>query len=237
MGLLQRLVIIPLAWATPARSARIYGPWLRLQARITLGLLRWVAGVRVEVDGRISTVPCIAIMNHQSLIDIPVGLSLIPGPLTLIPTRRRYGRGIPGISPFLRHARQPFIGQTKADRKADLAAMFEAARRVKAGETSLLIFPEGHRTRDGALLPFMPGGLQIALSRAPQPVYCVVGDGMWQIRTLKDTLLRVAGCRVRVRILGPFTPPADGDAIPAFVESLHARMAATLAEMRTPDVA
>lgn len=232
MGLLQRLVIIPLVWLTPASSARIFGPWIRLQARITLRLLRVFAGVRVTIEGHIDRHTCIVLMNHQSLIDIPIGLSVVPGPLALIPTRRRYARGIPGVSPFLRAARLPLVSQKREDRKADLAAMFEAARRVQAGETSLLIFPEGHRTKDGSILPFMPGGLQIALTRAPRPVYCVVGDGMWQIRTLKETMTRVGGAQARARIIGPFEPPADTAEVPAFVESLRARMIDTLEQMR-----
>jgi 1-acyl-sn-glycerol-3-phosphate acyltransferase len=233
MGLLQRVLIIPLAWCRPSAASRIYGPWVRLQARNTLRLLRWLAGVRVSIDGHIDTHPCIVIMNHQSLVDIPIGFKVIPGPLALIPARKRYSKGIPGVSPFFRHARLPLISQKPGDRKADLAQMFDAAKRLKSGENSLLIFPEGHRTKDGSLLPFMPGGLQIALSRAPHPVYCVVADGMWRIRTLADTLIRVAGSRVQVRILGPFAPPDNQADIPAFVEAMRGRMADALEQMRT----
>jgi 1-acyl-sn-glycerol-3-phosphate acyltransferase len=232
MGLLQRLVIIPATWAFPRSAAGILAPWVRLQARNTLRLLRGLAGVQVSVAGRIDTGNCIVVMNHQSLMDIPIGFSLVPGALALIPTRRRYAWGIPGVSPFARAAGLPLIGQTARSRRADLAAMARAIERTRTGETSLFIFPEGHRTRDGSILPFMPSGLQLALTRAPRPVYCVVSDGGWRIRTLADTVLRVAGARIQVRVLGPFEPPADAAEITEFSRDLRSRMVDALDDMR-----
>jgi 1-acyl-sn-glycerol-3-phosphate acyltransferase len=171
-------------------------------------------------------------MNHQSLIDIPIGLSIMPGPLPLIPGRRRYARGIPGISAYLRLAGNPLVSQKPEHRKADLAGILSAASRVDAGDASLLIFPEGHRTRDGGILPFMPGGLHVVLSRTRRPVYCAVGDGMWKSRTLKDTFLNLPKVRARVRILGPFEPPADKTEIQGFVDRVRGEMVAALGEMR-----
>lgn len=235
MGLLQRLVIFPMAWLSPASAPRLFASWIRLQARITLRLLRVLGGVRVRVDGRIPPESCLVIMNHQSLIDIPIGLSVMPGPLPLIPGRRRYARGIPGVSAYLRSAGNPLVSQKPEHRKADLAGILDAASRVDAGEASLLIFPEGHRTRDGEILPFMPGGLHVVLSRTRRPVYCAVGDGMWKSRTLKDTFFNLSKVRARVRILGPFQPPADKTEIQGFVDRLRGEMVAALAEMRRTD--
>ncbi len=229
MGLIQRTIVIPLTWLFPASAARILGPWARLQARNTL---RLITGVRVTVEGAIGPENCIVVMNHQSLVDIPIGFNIVPGPLPLIPTRRRYAWGIPGISAFVRVARLPLIGQAKKDLKADLPMVVEAAERTQTGETSFFIFPEGHRTRDGSILPFMTRGIGMALARIHRPVYCVVGDAMWHIRTLADTMVRVAGSHIRVRIIGPFQPPREASEIPAFVTSLRNRMIATLDDPR-----
>jgi 1-acyl-sn-glycerol-3-phosphate acyltransferase len=237
LGLVQRLIVIPLTWLLPASAVRILGPWVRWNARNTLGLLRVLAGVRVSVEGAIAPGSCTVVMNHQSIIDIAIGFAIVPGPLPLVPTRRRYAWGIPGVSPLIRVARLPLIGQTKQDIKADLAMVAEAAERTRAGETCFFIFPEGHRSRDGSILPFMTRGLTIALSRIPRPVYCVVGDGMWQARTLADTMVRVAGSRIRVRVIGPFEPPQEEADIPAFMTFLRDRMIATLDEMRRPNAA
>jgi len=232
MGLLQRILIVPLSWCVPRSASRLFASWVRLQARITLRLLRVLGGVRVTVEGAIAPQSCIVIMNHQSIIDIPIGLALMPGPLPLIPARRRYARGIPGVSVYLRAARNPLVSQRKEDRKADLAGVLDAAARTEAGEASMLIFPEGHRTRDGEILPFMPGGLQVALSRTRVPVYCIVADGMWKSRTVQDTFVNLANVRARARVLGPFDPPADKTDIPAFVDQLRTRMIDALSDMR-----
>lgn len=237
MGLLQRVVIFPLVWARPASAFRLLAWWIRLQAANTLTLLRTLGGVRLRVVGRIDPHSCIVIMNHQSLIDIPIGLSLMPGPLPLIAARRRYARGLPGISPYVRTAPNPLVSQQPEHRKADLAGILRTAALVDAGRASLLLFPEGHRTRNGDILPFMPGGLHTVLSRTRRPVYCIVGDGMWQSRTLKEALLRLAGLRIDVRVIGPFEPPADKTDIQAFVDHIRTRMIETLNQMRRSDAA
>ena len=233
MGFVQRFILVPLAWAFPVLTDRILVPWSRLQARVPLALLRAIAGVRMTVDGAIGPENRIVIMNHQSLLDIIIGVDLVPEYLTLIPTRRRYEWGIPGISVYLRLARFPMISQTRKGLRTDLEMLADAAERTRRGQASLLIFPEGHRTSDGNILPFMTRGLRVVLSRAPLPVYCIVGDGMWHLRTLADTMVRAAGSRIQVRIIGPFQPPAAESEVPAFLDLVRERMIATLEEIRT----
>jgi 1-acyl-sn-glycerol-3-phosphate acyltransferase len=173
-------------------------------------------------------------MNHQSVLDIPIGLSLIPGPQTIIPTRERYRRGIPAISPLARLARFPFVSQGASLGRAELRALVEAVDRVDRGEMCLLIFPEGHRTRDGGIGRFMRGGLRIALTRARRPVYCVVADGMTSARTTREALAQVAASEVTVAIVGPFAPPADrsSESTDGFIDMLHDTMTNALARMR-----
>ena len=232
-GFVQRFILVPLAWAFPVLTDRILSPWSRMQARVPLALLRGIAGVRLSIDGAIGPENRVVIMNHQSLLDIILGVRLIPRFLVLIPTRRRYEFGIPGISVYLRLARFPLVSQTRKSVRADLEMLAAAAERARLGQTSILIFPEGHRTKDGSILPFMTRGLRVVLARAPLPVYCIVADGMWHIRTLADTLIRVAGSRIQIRIIGPFHPPAAEADIPAFLDFVRDRMIATLEDIRS----
>jgi len=193
-----------------------------------------MAGVQFSIDGAIPPESCIVVMNHQSVLDIPIGVSLIPGPQTITPTRDRYRRGIPGISPLARLARFPFVSQGGSVGRAELKALVEAVDRVDRGEGCLLIFPEGHRTRDGRIGKFMRGGLRIALTRASRPVYCVVADGMTSARTTREALAQVAGSKVSVAIVGPFTPPADRspESTDGFIDMLHDTMTNALARTR-----
>lgn len=232
MGLVQRFILIPLAWAFPVQITRFLAPWSRFQAGVPLVLLRIIAGVRITIQGAIGPENRVVIMNHQSVLDALIAFRLNTGYLMLIPTRSRYKWGLPGVSPFIRMARFPLISQTRQSLKADVDAIAEAADRCRRGEASFFIFPEGHRTKDGSILPFMTRGLRIVLSHAPLPVYCVVGDGMSHIRTLADTVTQVAGTHVQVRVIGPFEPPKVESEIPEFLTFLRDQMIATLDEMR-----
>ena len=92
----QRLILWPLVSAFGSRRRSVIGAWLRLQARVVLALTR-VGGLRFEARGEIPAESCVVLMNHQSLLDVPIGISLVTGPYPLIPARASYGRGIPGI--------------------------------------------------------------------------------------------------------------------------------------------
>jgi len=234
IGLGQRLLLWPAIVLLPRSRTAIVRAWLRFHARATLWMARVVAGVRFSIHGAIPRESCIVVMNHQSVLDIPIGLSLIPGPQTIIPTRERYRRGIPGISPLARLARFPFVSQGASVARAELRALVEAVDRVDRGEACFLIFPEGHRTRDGQIGDFMRGGLRIALTRARRPVYCVVADGMTSARTTREALAQVAGSTVAVAIVGPFAPPADRStaSTDVFIDMLHESMTNALARTR-----
>lgn len=234
IGLGQRLLLWPAIVLLPRYRTAIVRAWLRFHARATRWMARVVGGVRFSIRGAIPPESCIVVMNHQSVLDIPIGISLIPGPQTIIPTRDRYRRGIPGISPLARLARFPFVSQGVSAARAELRALVEAVERVDRGEACLLIFPEGHRTRDGQIGRFMRGGLRIALRHAQRPVYCVVADGMTSARTTREALAQVAGSTVTVAIVGPFAAPADRSAESAdlFIDMLHDSMTNALARMR-----
>jgi 1-acyl-sn-glycerol-3-phosphate acyltransferase len=234
MGLPQRVVIWPLVTVLPSRRRAIVRAWLQLQARATLGLFRRVANVRVSVQGAIPPASCIVLMNHQSVLDLPLAVFLVPGPYPLIPTASRYARGIPGISPLMRLARMPLLSRGSIATRRELRALRAAADQVAQGKHSFLIFPEGHRSHDGRLLPFRTSGLRLVLRHVRRPVYCAVVDGVAHTRTAKTAALCIADTDVRVVILGPFIPSADD--IDGFIESLRDRMATTLAQLRATDV-
>ena len=226
----QRLVVLPLLKLLPRRRQTIVRAWLRLHAHATLALARIFGGMRLRIEGAIPRESVVVVMNHQSVLDIPLGISVITGPYPIIPTRERYGRGIPGISVLVHLARFPIVSQRRENLRAELPAIAAAADATARGENSMLIFAEGHRTRDGLIAPFMRSGLRLVLERAKRPIYCVVADGLWHARTTFDAATGFAGATCSVRILGPFTAPAAD--LDTFIEELRERMVATLEAMR-----
>ena len=226
----QRLVILPLLKLFPKYGLRIQRAWLRLHAIVTTGLARLLGGMRLEVRGAIPRESVVVIMNHQSVMDIPIGVLLIPGPYPIIPTRDRYSRGVPGIATLVHLLRYPVVTQKRENLRTELPAIAEAADSTARGDNSMLIFAEGHRTRDGGIGPFMRTGLRLVLERAKRPVYCIVADGLWHARTTFDAATGFAGATCTVRILGPFTTPSSN--LDDFIEGLRDRMVAELDAIR-----
>lgn len=230
-GLVQRVVVWPLSVVLRDRRIALVGAWFRLMARSSIAIARVAAGVRLEVQGQIPPGSCVAVMNHQSLLDIPIAYAHVGPPYPVIPTRTLYAWGIPLVSLLIRLGRLPLIAQTRESRRRDLLAIAHAADEVARGALSTLIFPEGHRSRDGEIGPFMRAGLRAILLRAGRPVYLIVVDGLWRARTTADSLFHFAGSHGKVRIEGPFATPGE-EGLDAFVESLRERMCGILDEMR-----
>jgi 1-acyl-sn-glycerol-3-phosphate acyltransferase len=145
----------------------------------------------------------------------------------LFVTRKRYHYGIPSVSPCLRLMGCPVI--EPRDRKASLRIMRDAARTLEQG---LLVFAEGHRSRDGEIQPFQTAGVLTVLRERHLPVCLVVTDGFWSARRFVDSVLGLGRIRGETEVVGVFEPPADDAALPAFLEHLRETMIAHLALMR-----
>lgn len=227
-GTYQRLVVYPLVFLWPSRRIALTSAFFRGMSHGILYCMR-LGGATLRRSGTVPTgSPVLVIMNHQSLLDIPtVGLMSSP----LVPwfvTRKRYHYGIPAVSPCLRLMGCPVI--EPRERKASLRTMRDAARALEHG---MLVFAEGHRSRDGEVLPFQPAGVLTVLRERRLPVWLVVTDGFWSARRLVDSVLGVGKIRGETEVVGVFEPPADDAALPAFVEHLRLRMVAHLALMRS----
>jgi len=226
-GTYQRLVIYPLVFLWPRRRAALTSTYFRGMSHGILFCMR-LGGARLRRTGTVLTAsPVLVLMNHQSLLDIPtVGLMCSP----LVPwfvTRKRYQYGVPAVSPCLRLMGCPIV--EPRDRRESLRTMKRAARALEHG---ILVFAEGHRSRDGEMQPFQPAGVLTLLRERRVPVWLVVTDGFWSARRLIDFVLGVGKIRGETEVVGVFEPPDDDAALPAFIERLHETMVAHLAVMR-----
>jgi 1-acyl-sn-glycerol-3-phosphate acyltransferase len=229
-GLFQRLVVWPAILIRPARRRAIVAWYMRGMSRGIFALL-WLAGARFSRVGRIPTAaPALILMNHQSLIDI-INVVLMSEPYSpVFVTRSRYARFIPAVSLCLRLMQSPIV-----DPKRDPRGAVDAiARAAVSQQDAILIFPEGHRTKDGEIRPFRLAGAQAVLSASPRPVYLLVTDGLWERGRLVDFLAGLHLLRGRTEVLGPFQPPADPAEHVVFLEALRGTMASHLKAMREP---
>jgi 1-acyl-sn-glycerol-3-phosphate acyltransferase len=226
-GAYQRVVVYPAVYLFPGRRSALTSSYFRGMSHGILFCMR-LGGATLRRSGAVSTSsPVLVLMNHQSLLDIPtVGLMSSP----LVPwfvTRKRYHYGVPAVSPCLRLMGCPVI--EPRDRRESLQTMRQAAQSLEHG---MLVFAEGHRTRDGEVQPFQTAGVLAVLRERHLPVCLVVTDGFWAARRLVDFVLGVGKIRGETEVVGVFEPPLEAEALPAFVEQLRQRMIAHLALMR-----
>src|SRR5262245_21184446 len=132
------------------------------------------SGMRLSVASRGTldpTRPYVFMANHLSTVDIFALVVALPVPFRFI-AKKQLGR-IPLFGWAMRAGRFIFI-----DRQNPLAArrsIEEARTRIRGGE-SVLVFPEGTRTRDGTLGPFKTRGFHLAID-AGVPVVPVASAG------------------------------------------------------------
>jgi len=228
----QRLVIAPWVRLRPSRRIPVLTRWQHLLARIVLGSVGKIGGARIpalpEVPGGPDT---LILMNHQSLLDIPLVVAALKDAYPRIVTRKRYLRWIPLISHMVRLYQYPVVDPTA--KAGSLRRMFgEMREAARTTDVPLVIFPEGTRTRDGEIGRFKTSGLGTILGQRPWTVYVLVIDGYWERARLKDFLRGMSQIRGRAELLGPFTwEDAETDPHP-FIREVRAQMTRRLAEMR-----
>lgn len=189
-----------------------------------------VAGVRVGVSG-VENIPrdrpFIGMANHASAFDI---LALFAG----LPVQFRWMAKeelfrIPLFGLVMR--RSGYIPVDRSDRKKSLLSMAEAVRRIAAG-VSVMVFPEGTRSPDGALLPFKKGGFILAL-QAQVPILPVTLVGTSAILTKESW--RVQQGMIQLHIAPPIETCGLGvDAREALMQQTAATIAAALQHPATP---
>lgn len=137
------------------------GRWQHACARAWSWLILKTSGIRVRVEGLENVragEPAIYCANHQSAMDIPVLFVNLPVQFRFAAKRSLFNMPFMGWH-LLRSGHIPV--DREKPREA-LKSMKKAAQEIRAGK-SVLLFPEGHRSRDGRLLPFKAGSFYIAI--------------------------------------------------------------------------
>lgn len=228
----QRLFIAPWAHAAPARRIRVFARWQRFLARMILGNLRVLGGVHIpdvpRIQGREGV---LVLMNHQSVLDIPLLVASVHGTYVNLVTRKRYVRRIPLISHMIRLYQYPVVDPVanSEETKRMLASIRGAAR---SSDVPMAIYPEGTRTKDGEIGPFRITGLKLILKQRPWTVYVLVADGFWERAKLKQFIGGMGAIRGRVTLLGPFEWQDPRGDVEAFSEAMREHMIDALAAMR-----
>ena len=208
-------------------------------ARTWSRLILLTTGVRVRASGLERLEPggtYVFVANHQSIYDIPILFWSLPFQLRII-AKESLGR-IPFLGWHLRRA-----GHMLVDRRHPGRRIFSWASSLPARGLSLIVFPEGTRSRDGRVARFKGGSFYLALEAGlpvvpisvigsrhvmlkgrltayPGEVRLVIHEPI-DTRGLAGSDAKEFGERVR-RIIVP-DAEADLGSMPPDVDAIHAR--------------
>jgi len=217
------------------RIARLFG---RRPQEVVAGALQAslvgafrLAGTRLVVERSPELRPrtgYLLIANHQSMFDIPILGALLFTNYPKYVSKKELAHGIPSISYNLRRGGNAVID--RADREQAVRAIRELGEDAQARNVSVVLYPEGTRSRAGELRPFKPAGALALLEAAPAlPVVAVTIDESW--RLLSHNLLPVPfGTRVRVHLGAPMA--REGASGPELLERARKEIEATLVRWR-----
>jgi 1-acyl-sn-glycerol-3-phosphate acyltransferase len=169
--------------------------------RLWAPVLLWVAGARLEVEGvehLDAGRPTLYASNHQSTLDIPALFTALPVNLRFVAKEQL--RWVPFIGWYLQLTGHIIVD--RSNRSRAIASLERAARRISLRRLSLIVFPEGTRSRDGRILPFKRGPFGLAL-KAQLPVVPVTIEGSAAIMPWRSWRITPGVIRVRIG------PPLD----------------------------
>lgn len=194
------------------------------------GILRWsfrlLYGLRLSGASHVpESGPVIFVSNHQSHLD-PMAVGVLVGDRPFAGfARATLFR--PGFMNWMMHS----IGTVPVRRGAsDTGAMKAALRELEEGRC-LAIFPEGTRTRDGAMGPFLKG-VALIIRRSGAPVVPVAVEGAFDIWRHGQSKPKLSG---RMALCAAEPIPAEevlADGVEAGIERLKRQIDAMRLELR-----
>lgn len=159
-----------------------------------------LAGVTVEIRGE-ENIPTegsvLFVSNHQGNFDIPILLGYIDKPKAFIAKIELLK--LPLIRTWMTHLKCVFMD--RSDIRQSLKVINQAASHLKEGY-SMVIFPEGTRSKSESLGEFKPGSLKLAL-KAGVPIVPIAIRGSYKIMEQNGFIIKPA--HVEITILEPIS--------------------------------
>ena len=173
------------------RNGNIVHHYARWWAKIQL----LVSGVRVKVRGLEhigKETSYIYMSNHQGSYDIFTLLSCLPVQFRWIAKKELFT--IPILGWAMRAAN--YISIDRSGKRKALESIERAASKIKEG-VSVVIFPEGTRSRDGAIQPLKRGGFTLAI-KSGVPIIPITINGSRDVMPRDSMRVRPGEIRVTI---------------------------------------
>jgi len=185
-------------------------------SRVWSRMLLKVSGVKMKVQGLEKIDPdatYVFVANHRSFMDIPVLLAYLPLQFRFLAKKGLFL--IPFLGTHLRRAGH--LPVVKDNPRASLKSMTDAARILREHGMSVMLFPEGGRSKDGILQDFIEGAAYIAV-KSSVPIIPLAMTGTREVLPMGS--LQIMSGIVELRI---------GDPIPTANLTMKDRARLTLA--------
>jgi 1-acyl-sn-glycerol-3-phosphate acyltransferase len=150
----------------------------------------------------------LVVSNHQSILDIPLYMSYFRGEPLRFVAKAELGRHVPAVAELLRSEEHCLIPRENNMRLA-MRRLDKFARQVAERKQIPVIFPEGHRSRDGGLRRFSSAGVRRILDVSPMPVVLCALDGGYRIGTILDIFRNMKHGAYRVKVLKIYPAPQN----------------------------
>lgn len=181
------------------------GIWPHIIARYWARSILFVSRTKVAIKGLENIDPerpYIFMPNHSSNFDIPVLLAHLPVQFRWLAKVELFKFPLFGYA----MKRAGYISIDRRNRKSAFESLEQAASAIRNGR-SVMIFPEGTRSKDNQIHEFKKGGFVLAI-KAGVPIVPIIIHGTWQI--MAKTGITIRPGNVLLEIL----PPIDTSAYP-----------------------
>lgn len=163
---------------------------LHIWGRVPLAL----AGVRVELHGaeHLDTPgPKLQLFNHSSTLDLFLLAAHVP-PTPCVAYKREF-HSIPGLGWAL--IALGMIALDRSNKESSIRSLQAAAERMQAERLSLMMAPEGTRSRNGGLQAFKKGAFHVAIA-TKAPIFPSIWRGTELLSPMGTYLIKSGTIRV-----------------------------------------
>jgi len=224
------IVLATIVYGTASLLVSFFDPSRRRQnaaERAWARALLAITGVKVKVEGLDKIArdgSYVFVSNHLSYMDTPVALANIPVRFRFLAKRGLFQ--IPFLGWHL--GRAGHIRVPREDARAAVKTMALAAQVIREEGISLLIFPEGGRSRTGEMRDFKEGAAFIAI-KAGVPLVTVALKGTREVLPFGSGVVRRGNVAMRIGDPIPTTHASAHDRV-RLTEELRRRIVALLEE-------
>jgi 1-acyl-sn-glycerol-3-phosphate acyltransferase len=204
------------------RANRVTRHWNVVLTELTFRLL----GARLDVRGELPPGRFIVVSNHQSTADV----AILPWALRSLNlkfvAKEELGRYVPTVSMALKHWGSALISREAT--RQDIARIKTMARGLDHWDGSVVIFPEGTRSRDGRLRPYKAAAVRIVAHETGLPILPIAIDGTHVASDLVGFARHMIGARGVLTIGRPIPPDQWKGRIDEVVEEIHTWVSETI---------